>query len=90
MKQLLLCLLNKFIVPQAIHSAQSVVDISNENQTTDDDLTLGKSLRTYLRERDELLGTSDLVNFFVYVRSFLSIQPVSNYKGFTTRFAAIS
>ena len=33
-----------------------------------------------MRERDELLGTSDLVNFFVHVRSFLSNLVISARK----------
>ena len=56
------------------------VDIGSESQRADDDLTLGTSLRAYLRERQELLGTTDLANFFLHVRSFLSNLIVSARK----------
>ena len=51
MHQLLLRILNKFIVPHVIQSASNVtdVDISIANQRQDDDLTIGTSLREYLR-----------------------------------------
>ena len=67
MHQLLLPILNKFIVPHVIQSASNVtdVDISIANQRQDDDLTIGTSLREYLREsEDELLGTTDLAKFY--------------------------
>ena len=46
MKQLLLHLLNKFIIPHAIQSASCLndVDIDGKNQKQDDDLLLGTSL----------------------------------------------
>ena len=55
MKQLLLCLL---IIPEAVHSASSVidVDISRENQRNNDDLTLGTFLRVYLRAAELSFG----------------------------------
>ena len=74
MHQLLLRILNKFILPHVIQSASNVtdVDISIVNQRQDDDLTIGTSLRGYLREsEDELLGTTDLANY-QHVRAFLS------------------
>ena len=83
MKHLLLRLLNKFILPQAIQSASCItdVDISSCNQRQDDDLMLGTSLREFLREsEDELLGTTDLANFYVHVRAFLSKLVASSLK----------
>ena len=77
MKQLLL------IIPEAIHSASSVIDveISRENQRNNDDLTLGTSLRAYLRDaEDVLLGTSHLENFYTHVRAFLSKLVASTLK----------
>ena len=83
MQQLLLRLLNKFIIPHAIQSASCVtdVDISIANQRQDDDLMIGTSLRAYLRElEDELLGTTELANFYKDVRAFLSKLVTSTLK----------
>ena len=74
MKQLLLHLLNKFIIPHAIQSASCLndVDIDRKNQK-DDDLLLGTSVRVHLRKfEDQLLGTEDLANFYLSVHAFLS------------------
>ena len=77
MQQLLLCLLNKFIIPHAIQS----VDISIANQRQDDDLMIGTSLRAYLRElEDELLGTTEFANFYQDVCAFLSKLITSTLK----------
>ena len=83
MQQLLLCLLNKFIVPHAVQSASNIthVDISIASQRQDDDLSIGTSLREYLREsEDELLGTTDLTNFYQNVRACLSKLVTSTIK----------
>jgi len=75
MKELLLHLLNKFIVPHAIQSASFITDADTniKNQRQDDDLMLGTPLREHLREfEDELLGTVDLANFYLHVCAFLS------------------
>ena len=72
----------QFIVPHVIQSASNViVDISIANQREDDDLTIGTSLREYLREsEDKLLGTTDLENFYKHVRAFLSKLVTSTIK----------
>lgn len=83
MKQLLLCLPNKFIIPHAIQSASCITDadIDNESQRQEDDLMLGTALREHLREfEDELLGTADLANFYLHVRAFLSMLVKSSLK----------
>lgn len=83
MQQLLLRLLNKFRIPHAIQSASNItdVDITIANQRQDDDLTIGTSLRAYLREcEDELLGTTHLTDFYKYVRAFLSKLVTSTLK----------
>ena len=83
MQQLLLRLLNKFITPHAVQSASCVtdVDISIANQRQDEDLTIGTSLRAYLREsEDELLGTAELGIFYQHVRAFLSKLVASTLK----------
>ena len=83
MQQLLLRLLNKFIIPHAIQSASCItdVDISIANQRQDDDLTIGTSLRAYLGEsEDDVLGTTDLANFYQHVRAFLSKLITSTLK----------
>ena len=75
MKQLLLHLLNKFIIPQAIQSASCLnyVDIDRKNQKQDDDLLLETAVRVHLRKfEDQLLGTADLANFYLNVCAFLS------------------
>ena len=76
MNQLILSILNKFIIPSAIHSAAgniSAVSMHRSNQKEDDDLILGTPLRKYLREmEDELLGTQELSNFFLHIRDFLA------------------
>ena len=83
MKQLLLRLLNKFIIPHAIQSASCItdVDISNGNQRQDDDLMIGTYLRVYLGEsKDELLGTAALKNFYLDIRAFFSKMVTSTRK----------
>ena len=83
MQQLLLRLVNKFIVPHAVQSASNIthVDISIASQRQDDDLSIGTSLREYLREsEDELLGTTDLTNFYQHVRACLSKLVTSTIK----------
>ena len=75
MNQLLLGLLNKFVLPQSIHAATKIteIDLCLENQKDDDDLLLGSVLRSYLLELDDdVAGTSELVQFYVRVRDFLS------------------
>ena len=58
-----------------------IVDISIVNQRQDDDLTIGTSLRAYLREsEDDVLGTTDLANFYQHVRAFLSKLVTSTLK----------
>ena len=74
MNQLLLSILNKFVIPQATHSAPQVldVDLCRENQKADQDLMLGVSLHRYLTEmNDELKGTQELTDFIKNVREFL-------------------
>ena len=83
MQQLLLRLLNKFVIPHAIHSASGIndVDISIANQRQDNDLMIGTSAREYLREsEDKLLGMTDLANFYQHVRAFLSKLVTSTLK----------
>ena len=75
MNQLLLGILNKFVIPQAIHSAPRVLDVDpcRKNQKADQDLMLGASLHSYLTElSDELEGTQDLIDFYNNVREFLA------------------
>ena len=75
MKQLLLGILNKFVILQAIHSAARVteVDLCRKNQKADQDLMLGASLPRHFTElSDELEGTQDLTNFYNNVREFLA------------------
>ena len=75
MNQLLLGIVNKFILPSAVHSATKIkdVNISPENQKNDDDLVLGSALHSYLTEvDDDLAGTSELAQFYSNVRDFLS------------------
>ena len=60
MNQLLLGILNKFVIPQAIYSAPRVseVDPCRKNQKADEDILLGASLHRYLTEiSDKLEGT---------------------------------
>ena len=66
MNQLLLGILNKFVLPSAIHSASKITDVnlSQENRKDNDDLVLGSTLRSYLTEvEDDLEGTSELAQF---------------------------
>lgn len=75
MTQLLLGILNKFILPQAIHAATAItaVDLCQENQKADEDLMFGSALHAYLQGvSDELAGTSELIQFYVHVREFLT------------------
>ena len=83
MNQLLLGILNKFILPAAIHSATKITDVnlSRENQKDDDDLVLGSALRIYFTEvDDDLAGTSEPVHFYANVREFLSKLVSSAFK----------
>ena len=62
--QLLLGILNKLVLPSAIHSASKITDLnlSRENQKDNEDLVLGSALRLYFTEvEDDLAGTSELV-----------------------------
>ena len=64
MNHLLLGILNKFVLPSAIHSASKITDLnlSRENQKDNEDLVLGSALRLYFTEvEDDLAGTSELV-----------------------------
>ena len=75
MNQLLLGILNKFVIPQAIHSAVRVFDVNpcRENQKSDEDLMLGASSHRFLTEMSEVLeGTQDLTNLYDNVREFLA------------------
>ena len=83
MNQLLLGILNKFVLPSAIHSASKITDInlSRENQKDNEDLVLSSALRLYFTEvEDDLAGTSELVQFYVNVRNFLSKLVTSAFK----------
>ena len=64
MNQLFLGILNKFVIPQAIHSAVRVteVDPCRKTQKPDQDLMLAVSLE----------GTQDLTNFYNNVGAFLA------------------
>ena len=76
----MLYLLNRFIISHAIKSASCItdVDFSIANQRQDDDLMIETSLTAYLREsEDELLGTTDLANFYQHVRASLS-KPITS------------
>ena len=75
MNQLLLGILNKFVIPEAIHSVARVLDVdpSRENQKADEDLMLGASLHRYLTEKnDDLEGTRELTVFYDNIREFLA------------------
>ena len=75
MNQLLLGFLNKFVIPEAIHSVARVLDVdpSRENQKADEDLMLGASLHRYLTEKkDDLEGTRELPVFYDNIREFLA------------------
>ena len=73
MNQLLLGLLNKFILPSAAAAKITEVNLCRENQKDDNDLMLGSALHSYLlQEDDSLEGTSVLAEFYVHVREFLS------------------
>ena len=83
MNQLLLGILNKFVLPSAIHSASKITDInlSRENQKDNVDLVLASALQLYFTVvEDDLAGTSELVQFYVNVRKFLSKLVTSAFK----------
>lgn len=75
MKQLLLGIVNKFILPEAVHSASGIadVDLSIANQKSDEELMLGTMTHVYLVEiEDDVLGTSQLTDFYSHVCQFLT------------------
>ena len=74
MNRLLLGILNKFVLPRPIHSANKIreVNICQENQNDDNDLLLGSGFRSYFIDvDDDLAGTSELAQFYVHIREYL-------------------